>query len=256
MVSSGCSGCPGLHIDSHLQGKQIRIWDFLIALVTDMVSLLSGIVSVILMILAYVHKWCSVPPAVFKTAALVCFFFASCRVWTTEHDLRTAADEHLKDLAIPELHGDIRQMWTSLNERKATVLFVGVTVKNSRAPSVIDNLKLSVKLKDGTEHFVDTEHFTCTPRGVFLLSTNDGTTHLEADDYLPIKALKGPIERGSIIRGWFGGEVKDLSQAEINDPGSLLIFWFSDVNNKVQQAFIHMSGGFKEGNDDNAPNKL
>jgi hypothetical protein len=71
--------------------------------------------------------------------------------------------------------------------------------------------------------------------------------HLEAKDYLPIKGVQKAIDRGSMVMGWLGGELKELSLAEINDPGSVVVFYFSDVTGKGWQAFFHMSGGYGEG---------
>ena len=58
---------------------------FLLALMSDWISLMSGIASVILTIVGIAWKWTSVPRWVFWLTASLCFFFASARVWTTEH---------------------------------------------------------------------------------------------------------------------------------------------------------------------------
>jgi hypothetical protein len=58
---------------------------FLGAFTADWVTLMSGIASVILLILGTFRKWNNVPRPVFWIAAALCFFFASARVWTTEH---------------------------------------------------------------------------------------------------------------------------------------------------------------------------
>ena len=56
---------------------------------------------------------------------------------------------------------------------------------------MIHNFKLSVMLKDGSQHFVDTEHFTPTPGDVVFTNSQGRQVHLNARDYLPIKSLQG-----------------------------------------------------------------
>jgi len=58
---------------------------FLTALVSDWISLMSGIASVALTIIGFARKWGQVPRWAFWSAGLVCFLFAAARIWTNEH---------------------------------------------------------------------------------------------------------------------------------------------------------------------------
>jgi hypothetical protein len=61
---------------------------YVLAFGQDWITLMSGIASVILAIIGVAKKWDRVPRWAFILAALICFFVASGRIWTTEHRAR------------------------------------------------------------------------------------------------------------------------------------------------------------------------
>jgi hypothetical protein len=63
----------------------LDLWDFIFAVFTDWVALMSGVVSVILTLLGFAYNWQTLPGRSFRAFALVSFLIASARVWTIEH---------------------------------------------------------------------------------------------------------------------------------------------------------------------------
>src|SRR6266852_6758605 len=123
---------------------------FLIALTTDWVALMSGIASVILAIIGVAKKWERVPPWVFWWTAIICFFFSSIRVWTTEHRARLAAE--LK--STPNLLGDIEFASVFPKDLQAdtdTVVLLFARIANDGAPSFADVKEIKIILRDGRE---------------------------------------------------------------------------------------------------------
>jgi hypothetical protein len=138
---------------------------FLSALATDWVSKMSGIASVVLLIAGVARDWEKVPRWAFWTAAAVCFFFASARVWTIEHRAVEAArldtkhvQEKLDALTQPKFevsHGStLVGQWVNANAGTISHyagLLITVTVTNRGAPSVVKGYRVTAKFNDGTE---------------------------------------------------------------------------------------------------------
>lgn len=59
---------------------------FFLAMLRDWISLMSGIAAIVLTAIGLARKWKALPPQAFRVAALVCFFVAAARVWTTQND--------------------------------------------------------------------------------------------------------------------------------------------------------------------------
>ena len=118
------------------------IWEFILALVTDWVALMSGIASVILSILGLTRKWQQVPNWVWWSAAAICFLFANARIWTTEHRARIDAENKLtvkeNEHPKPDLVGEIQQtLW--VDAKPNSVLFALIRIKNvGSLPSITE----------------------------------------------------------------------------------------------------------------------
>src|SRR5713226_6553218 len=84
--------------------------DFFSALLGDWISLMSGIASVALMVVAFVRKWDKVPRWAFVIAAIACFFLASARAWTTEHRRAQSLKDEIDRQAYPQFSCEINQV--------------------------------------------------------------------------------------------------------------------------------------------------
>lgn len=127
--------------------------EFILALVKDWVSLMSGIASVILSILGTVRKWEQVPRWVWLSAAAGCFLFATARIWTTEHRAKIVAEQKWvakeNERPKPELGGEIEQfLWMEgkpSEGKPSNELYLLVRIKNiGPMPSVAEGFRLRV----------------------------------------------------------------------------------------------------------------
>src|ERR1017187_8563562 len=101
------------------------------AILTDWVSLMSGIASVILVIVGFVKHWDAVPRWAIIITAAVCFFIAGARVWTTQNNARITAEKKLEELTAPKLGGYIEGIAVApANNPPGTILTVMATITN------------------------------------------------------------------------------------------------------------------------------
>jgi len=108
--------------------------EFILALVADWVSLMSGIASVILALLGTIRKWQDVPRWAFITAAAICFFVASARIWTTEHRKYLVEVERNKpDFSFTA--GLVFSFYSTEND--VTIVLATVRIVNSGADSAV-----------------------------------------------------------------------------------------------------------------------
>lgn len=135
----------------------MELKDFLAALASDWVSLMTGIASVVLLILGAFRDWNRVPRPLIWTAAALCFFFAAARVWTTEHRARIKAEQQLSDITKPDFVFGISQMISRYQkEGNVTVALISAEILNKGAASVTGNWKAHYKSPtlDGDMDFV------------------------------------------------------------------------------------------------------
>ncbi len=204
--------------------------DFLWAIISDFVSLMSGIASVVLLILGALRKWANVPRPVLWTAAAVCFFFAAARVWTTEHRKYLTELERNK----PQLAGGIVQCrffpWPG--EPNSSMIVIVASIKNTGAPSVAAAWTLSVTIpgdiKRQAEHMVAPEILqllpTAIPRGQAI--------QYFPEDALYEKAVKAPIPTGGLISGHLLFKLNGIKCETVENPGTIVSLGFKDVLEK------------------------
>jgi hypothetical protein len=118
------------------------ICPYVLALMQDWVSLMSGVASVVLSILFFVilkkrqsRRW-------FGIAALVCFFLASARIWTNEHrKYLSAVENNSPKFQITAKDG----LLNIYDNGKLTLVALNAELVNSGAPSVAINWKAHYK---------------------------------------------------------------------------------------------------------------
>lgn len=133
------------------------VYAFFVALGTDLISLLSGIGSVVLLFIGLIKGDKPVPRRVIFMVAGACFFFASARVWTTEHRANISANHRaddarkkLDDVTKPQFVVDVYFTLSGDVAYKGTVLFMNLGVRNLGAPSAVYAWRLSVKSQTTT----------------------------------------------------------------------------------------------------------
>lgn len=187
--------------------------DFINALVGDWVALMSGIASVVLTIVGIAKKWKQVPRWTFWAAAVVCFFFASARVWTTEHRARLQAEKHLEQMTIPKLNSQFSNLITTQFNRgkdeNSDVIVSGV-ITNRGGPTVLNNWKFGVRFSDGS--FVAGETLLPIPRGGHI-TLGKGIV-FDGDRWWPSQAESNPIVTGGAASGWIYFLFRNLSQEQ------------------------------------------
>src|ERR1035437_8572062 len=211
----------------------MEIKAFLDALGGDMVALLSGIGSVVLLILGITvfHKK-ELPRWIVLVVAAVCFFLASARVWTTEHRAYLRTEKSLKELTTPKLGCKITTMVSAKLKRgdKNSFLVVGGTITNQGAPTVLDLWRVAIRFHDGS--ILRAEPMVPLGPGG-RLSITGGALGLEPEDGWAHKAACDPIETGGAAAGWLYFVIRNLPTDEFWDHHpTAVILNVTDVNGK------------------------
>jgi hypothetical protein len=206
--------------------------EFLFALTHDWVSLMSGIASVIITMVGVAKKWDQIPRWVFWVAAIVCFFFASCRIWTTQHRARLAVEEQLKQLTIPSLVGHIEYVAFLPSKQGDVAVALFASIDSGAAPSFADIGPVKVILSDGKR--IELITIGVPANGIQILPTRPGElpAHFPRQDYLPIKARSPPIQTGGAVLGWTWGLAQGVSLEKISSPDTKIVLDFTDIKGK------------------------
>jgi len=218
--------------------------DFLAALFGDWVALMSGIGSVVLLVLsltAFYNK--PTPRWIVIAVAAICFFLASVRVWTTEH--RKYLEEARKNT--PQLVAEIQQLCVggSTTDRDTgkpyikdgTPVLVIATVENTGMPSVARGWKASVQTPEG-KVVVGESHYV--PPNI-IVGDKGNQRRLSGDDALYDKAMT-PIPQGGAITGVLLFVFKDITAEQIFKTNSIVTLEFEDILKKKLTATFKMSG--------------
>lgn len=219
--------------------------DFIFALSRDWITLMSGIFSVLFAILGYIkHKRLQqlfTKPEnqrkVFWGMALLCFFFASVRVWTDEHRQVVSLENQVKiekERKIPKLSAqvDILAVAPAGHKWESSIVTVVAIIRNTGAPSIADDFKVTIKVGEKEHKGI----IVPPPIKEINLWTTDGKNKegvaLLAEDYLPRKCLAQPIVTGGGVFGFIQLLVTNVQHQEIHNKGIITIS-FRDVLNNV-----------------------
>jgi hypothetical protein len=210
--------------------------DFFVALWGDWVSLMSGIASVILTVLGVVRNWDRVPRWIFLTCAGICFFFASARVWTTEHRKYLGELERNSPSFTLSLGNGI-SFYSPEND--ASIFLVAARIVNGGADSAVIDWKAHYKSasieRDVACTRILTDPYTATlPNGKpFIMGKSDQVMN-RADI---------PIPRGGMANGWLPIIIPGREATRDADPRATISVTITDYKGKSYSASIQAGRG-------------
>jgi len=231
---------------------------FFDAIAADWVALMSGIGSIVLLLLGLtVYYKKPLPRWTIIAVGVICFVFAAVRIWTTEHRLRVATDAKFTELTVPQLHVSIDEMGVGnftptpikgSDRRPLPPPFIGATltasVTNTGAPSIAEAWTLVIELTDGQKTPVLLPEFV-NPQGTYLSHgdlSGGPDWQVSPSDALYLKAMSKPIERGMKVRGFLMFRVEHYTQAELTKKGTRFILSCVDVAGKQATGELAFKG--------------
>jgi len=200
---------------------------------------MSGIASVVLMIIGLVRDWQNLPSRALLIAGIACFFIAAAKVWTTEHKARLAKEIELEKLTKPDFEITVWGMRISLLKRSAarqSTVFVEHTavsfwakVLNRGAPSVLKGWKFTATPPGGTS--IDGGAFRY--QQTMTLDGPDGLpVDILATDYLVVKGTASPIPTGGQADGFNVFLFPPNMQDTLAIDGTKFVLQLEDVSGK------------------------
>ncbi len=217
------------------------------AIASDTVSLLSGIGSVILLLLdaTYFRKK-PTPRWIVLILALVCLVFASYRVWSAEHVAKIELEGRLKSLTVPQLVGSFGSMdgQPAEGRSKGVVITGNFDIKNLGAPSIADGFALT--LVTPSREILGT-NLPQQQRLKFKAKGDDDTGELEVivpdSYYLPLYK-NATIPTNGQISGFMTVLFDDITLEDAFRPENRLRLTFVDAQQRTytfEHALIRMS---------------
>jgi hypothetical protein len=214
--------------------------DYLQALASDWVALMSGIAGVALTLVGAFLDWKSVPGRVVWIVAVLCLACSSVRIWYIEHakvaeerEKVAKLEKKFEEQFYPALGGEISNVgfpdYLTPNKSPHKIrVAVMAYIWNTGMDSFVDGWTLAVSLPDGrtekTEISYKVENEKCR-------IGNKGFTFSEKD------ALdsKLPVRRGDKIGGIRVFEFNGLPLELLTQKGSRFTLSFKDVRGKLYQ---------------------
>jgi hypothetical protein len=151
--------------------------------------------------------------------------------YNSEHQSLLEAE----DTSEPKLEVKIGTMMAAHNGLQQAVLTLVITVVNHGAPSVVSLDKVSVVTRNGNQFLA--KMMIPTGKDV-LLSGAQGNPNviLHANDHFPERAMNSPTPQGGATVGWIMFVIPEISQQELEAPGTQVVVECSDVNGKSTSA--------------------
>jgi len=162
-------------------------------------------------------------------AAVVLLFIASFLAWQDEHIANVSLKRSLDDLNMPQLKGNIDQIFTGYEtEQKATGVYILASIRNTGASSIVEGWSLDVKHNFKTfptrTMYIPDGSYLKSPKGKVI-----ATFH--ATDVLYEKAMT-PIQKGSLTRGWLRFAIYGFHESENQEKDIHYTVHFSDINGR------------------------
>lgn len=217
---------------------------FVYALSGDLVALMSGIGSIILLVLGFTTFYTRPTPRwIVLLVAALCFFLASARVWTTEHNGRESAELALQKLTKPQLEPSIWVLLIapeSLDNSHSLVTAV-ISIINKGAQSIITDWQASIKFPNG--RIVQGEAVLAPMPGTsskaYIGNDNSRWVELAEVDNVAMQTKSKPIELGGAAQGWiqfyFDVPARGTDQA-------VFTLSFKDFNGETSSASLRIAG--------------
>jgi hypothetical protein len=199
-------------------------------MLTDWISLVSGVASVVLSSMGAIRKK-PLPQWAWWTAAAICFLLAPARIWTTEHRRANRLQVILDQQVNPQLACTIDQISQSAsgqNSQANSVLISIVTLRNTGAPSAADSYSLRVKLLDGSEV---SGLLLTIPERLPITYPNGFTRTLKSDQALYNKTVT-PVGHNEIRRGFLMFQLTGLSPARLSAAVKSYDLYVKDITGR------------------------
>jgi hypothetical protein len=214
-----------------------RLFVWVIALMTGLFSLVREFQGI------YGQKVVLQKP-LFEHCVFIAFISSAAYLWFVERKKVRELEKERKENA-PKLSAEIKYCCLSecglYDEDLMVVLYL--TIKNSGAPSVVDNFELFVR--SGPEDVVGISR-SLTPGSYISTSSallTDDRIELTPDIYLPTMGLQNPIPYGGAITGYYSAIIYDTKSGDISFDSVIGVI-FHDVAGKeyrIEQAKLDIS---------------
>jgi hypothetical protein len=195
------------------------LWDFLLAVLSQWVALMSGIASVIIGLWLRAKKTQDIGSKAFFFVGLACMLLAFFLAWRDEHKSKLA----LMDFGLPKLSGSIDQAAVLKLPEGFTGIILWVTIRNLGAPSTVDSYRLESCTTDGSRINLPLE---AAPQNVVFGDMGKAKTMDTSHGAIYDKTAEQPIPRGGASRGMVFSRT-DLPLAD------KFVLKFNDVTGKT-----------------------
>ena len=191
----------------------------------DFVALMSGVGSVVLLILGLTYFLNRpVPRGIVFIVAAACFFLSAARVWTTEYRAKVAAQQlaqqtqvKLDDLAKPDFR---LQSFTLLagDVPYGVDLFLNVGLRNLGAQSSAFGWKLTLRTETAS---IGPLHSHTIPDRDPVRGRMGQSLTFHKDNRIEEKTLS-PIEHNAFIAGWLWFQIPNVDVAELRKSNCIV----------------------------------
>ena len=181
----------------------------------------------------------------FASLALILGFVSAYRIWLKEHlraEKELEARLLVEDKSLPKLAVRFDSVMVAHNQSHEALLTVLMVIENRGAPSIVNFGKITVNLP-GRGAVV--AKLIMPSLGNVKLPGRDGypNTILRREDYLPEKATNQPVPTGGSVAGWTISLVPGVSQEEMSQPNTTVMFECTDINGQLISATREMGQG-------------
>lgn len=165
---------------------------------------------------------------------------ASFMVWKDEHQQVTLLSVELEKQKSPRLDAqfDIFAATRAGENNESSIVFVTATITNMGAPSIVNNITLSIKVGDKQ---TEGQYFAL-PQNEIRLQDKTYDFTLKREDYLVKKCMSQPIPLGGAVQGGMPLFFPGIEKSKVFERGTVFIFSFQDISHKTYKFKKTMTG--------------
>jgi hypothetical protein len=175
---------------------------YLRSVATHWLSLMGGAVSVGITFWEKVRR--TIGKYVLFSIAVLCVFWSGFRAWQEEHNR--------VDLNAPHLH-IIAQAVYAIPDASNSLLVILMHIKNTGAPSTVDNPQANVVLPNGA--VIQGKWLPRPQEGIVVKQPNGAAIKFSSDDFLTGKAGERPIATNGAVEGYFWVKLEGVKHADV-----------------------------------------
>lgn len=219
--------------------------DFLWAVASNWVALMSGLVSVLVAAYLRLKKKSDIASTGFWIVAAMCLYLGCFLAWRDEHRSKVSALSSLSELTTPRLQCHIDQVDIASGRwfKHRTLLLLWASITNLGSDSTADSYTLTATTTDGTE--IQFDPILLPPRMNF---TDIGFSLETGQSALYDKTAEQPIPKGGARKGILAFVTDRSAPDSLRKHGVTLVMSVNDVLGKTSRASYAMKGvseGFK-----------